>query len=101
MFIDGQNKKRFRVHIDDIWVNNPAAVADNGLTCFRVYPNPTNGILTVSGGHSTEYYITNMLGQILIKGQVDDEPQQINVEMLPKGMYLITIGDSKYRFVRK
>lgn len=69
-------------------------VVDEG---FEVYPNPTEGIITIKNSafrisHSA-FHITNLLGQTLMTGQIKDENQQINVSTLPKGLYFITIGN--------
>ena len=69
---------------------------------FRVYPNPTNGLLYVETRHGAslqEYRITNMMGQILMTGRIDDEKQQINVSVLPAGVYYLTVGDRTKKFV--
>ncbi len=74
-----------------------------GSETFAVYPNPTNGILTIQ--HSefsiqhSEFRITNLMGQTLLTGQITAENQQINVSSLPQGMYFISVGDVTRKFV--
>ena len=103
MFIDGQNKKHFRVHIDDIWVNDTTGVVDiyaeNG---FAVYPNPSHDILFVlSESINSEYRITNLMGQTITIGEITSETQQIDVSTLTNGMYFITIGNTTTKFLKK
>jgi len=103
MFIDGQNKKRFRVHIDDIWVNDTTNVEEiedeNG---FAVYPNPSHNVLFVlSDNINSEYRVTNLMGQTLMIGEITSETQQIDASSLPEGMYFITIGGSTTKFLKK
>ena len=75
---------------------------DNG---YRVYPNPTNGILFVETQHATslpaktEYRITNLMGQSLLQGHITAEKQQINIDNLPAGLYFITIAGETQKFV--
>jgi hypothetical protein len=70
-----------------------------------VYPNPTHGVLFVQTLHATSlqaetvYRITNMMGQTLMTGQITAETQQIDVSILPQGMYFITVGDGTGKFV--
>ena len=70
---------------------------------FAVYPNPTNGILTIHHSafriHHSEFRITNLMGQTLLTGQITAETQQINVSSLPKGMYFITFAGQTQKFV--
>ena len=101
MFIDGQNKKRFRVHIDDIWLNNPTSVSEIVSDGFMIYPNPTDGNITVSSTNGTEYRITNLMGQTLMTGWVNGEKHRIEVSNLHQGIYFITIGESTLKLLIK
>ena len=74
-----------------------------GSGTFTVYPNPTNGILTIHHSsfriQNSEFRITNLMGQTLLTGQITAETQQINVSSLPQGMYFISVGDVTRKFV--
>lgn len=102
MFIDGRNYKHFKVHIDDIWVNDTTDVAEiyteNG---FDIYPNPTEGIIYVSSNNFAEYHISNLVGQTLMIGKITSENQQIDVSSLPEGMYFISIDGLTTKFLKK
>ena len=67
---------------------------------FSVYPNPTDGMITIVGGCG-EYRITNVMGQVLMTGVLNGELQQINVGGLPSGMYFITVEKSTKKLVVK
>ena len=63
---------------------------------FRVYPNPTDGLLRVERNHETsleaqpaEYRITNVLCQTVQTGTVTDS--SIDVSALPQGVYFLTM----------
>ena len=101
LFIDGQNKKHFRVHIDGIWVNTPTSITEIVTDGFLVYPNPTDGIITISSVKGTAYRITNLMGQTLMTGQVHGENQKIDVSALPKGLYFINVGESTQKLIIK
>ena len=73
-----------------------------------VYPNPTNGVLTVSvrlphcdspTTGQTEYQISNLMGQTLLQGRISSETQQIDISTLPAGMYFISVGKQTEKFV--
>lgn len=72
-------------------------VSDGG---FRVYPNPTDGVITIVGGQA-EYCITNMLGQLMMTGQLYGDSQQVDVSRLPSGMYFLTVGEKTNKLVVK
>ncbi|MCX6351740.1 MAG: T9SS type A sorting domain-containing protein [Bacteroidetes bacterium] len=66
---------------------------------FRLYPNPTKNDFTIEGdiAQSLEISINNMLGQLVLKKEVNNFSGQetISVANYPKGVYLIMIKDSK------
>ena len=76
-------------------------------TAFAVYPNPTNNILFVETVHApslpeeTQYRITNLMGQTLLKGHITDETQQVDIADLPSGMYFISVGEQTVKFVKQ
>ncbi len=75
---------------------------DSG-NAFTVYPNPTNGILTIHHSafhiHHSEFQIANLMGQTVLSGNINAENQQIDVSSLPQGMYFITVGEATRKFV--
>ncbi|MCR5038999.1 MAG: T9SS type A sorting domain-containing protein, partial [Bacteroidales bacterium] len=74
-----------------------------GSGTLTVYPNPTNGILTVHHSafriHHSEFQIANLMGQTVLSGSITAETMQIDVSNLPEGMYFISIGETTRKFV--
>jgi hypothetical protein len=66
---------------------------------FIIYPNPSDGLITLSGLQSGAYRICNIMGQTVLTGSLNAETQQIDVSNLPGGMYFITVGDMTKKFV--
>ena len=78
---------------------------------FTIYPNPTNGVLTIqhsalttsNASHfnipNSSFRITNLMGQTVQTGSLNAETQQIDVSALPQGMYFISVGDMTQKFV--
>ena len=62
-------------------------VVDNSVI---VYPNPTNGLLNVSGCGTMHISVSNMLGQTLLKTTAEDNAS-VDLSRLEAGMYLIRI----------
>ncbi len=75
-------------------------VAENEETGFEVYPNPTNAIITINIDNSAEFTITNICGQIVMRGVISSDKQQINVENPENGIYFIKIGNNSIKFVK-
>lgn len=81
-------------------LHNYAVEAPSEMDKVKVYPNPTDGVITVSGCRTGEYRITNMLGQTLMNGCIDDELRQIDVALLSPGVYFINIDRKTTKFVK-
>ena len=72
---------------------------------FKVFPNPTTGVVHVVGASGGEYRITNIMGQTLMVGPLNnvetpyDDVSTINVSNLSAGVYFITIGDKTQKLI--
>ena len=71
-----------------------------------VYPNPANNILFVetrliASLPAQTYRITNLMGQTLLQGSITAESQQIDISILPAGMYFINVYEQTVKFVVK
>ena len=77
-----------------------------GSGTLLVYPNPANDILfvetrSIASQPAQTYHITNLMGQTVLSGSINDEKQQIDIKELPVGMYFITVGGQIVKFVVK
>jgi len=64
---------------------------DNDL---NVYPNPTKSSITITNKTNLvgkKYFITNIVGQIVISGKLNIDETIINLETLQSGLYLLSI----------
>lgn len=83
-------------------------VAENEETGFEVYPNPAKDILIIKsdvlemchGASLQEYTITNITGQIMMRGTISSDNQQINIENLPDGMYFVNINNQIVKIIK-
>lgn len=60
-----------------------------------IHPNPTNGMVTVTGESLRQAEVVNMLGQQVISTQGHGNELQINMAALPAGVYFVTITNEK------
>lgn len=83
------------------------ALEENNALEIKVYPNPTNDILFVQTFYAMslpteiEYCIVNLTGQILLRGNITDETQQIDVSGLAEGMYFVRIQSDEGGIIKK
>lgn len=85
--------------------NDLTGVTENSVSKgFRIYPNPAKDVLYVElrpealSSISTEYRITNLMGQTMMAGPLKD---RIEVSNLPSGLYFITIGDQTRKLIKE
>ena len=69
----------------------------------RIYPNPTEGILTLQFEAVSEYMVTicDMTGKICLRQTVNDPITQLNLSNYPAGMYLLTVDNGKRKITTR
>lgn len=69
-----------------------------------VYPNPSNGLVTItltSLDENTVMYVTNMIGQEVVKTTVKNLSTNFDFSNLQKGLYMLTVTNGKDKSVSK
>ena len=86
--------------INDAGYNcDTAGIDDLGITSFSVYPNPTDNTLFISGNETPiTVAIYNVLGKEVLSIK---NTNNINVQALPSGVYVIRISDGVGQTNRK
>lgn len=89
----------------DVIYSNFHGVDEINTEGFRVYPNPTDGLLYIVETQNfaslpleLEYRITNLMGQTVMTGTLSEGT--IDVSDLPKGMYFVAINNQSLKFVK-
>ena len=82
-------------------VKPDAGVVGHETNSFKVVPNPTDGILTISFKHhlTGPYQIKDNLGRLVMSGDIQGGEIILAVEHLPSGLYFVQVGYEKVRFV--
>ena len=89
---------------DEVYQEYHNGIDEPSENQFNVYPNPTDGVLvietqSIASLKGDTYRICNLMGQVLLQGQITAETQRIDVTALPQGMYFITVGEGTRKFV--
>lgn len=72
-----------------------------------IYPNPASSLLNVESGSQITITVYDLSGHIVLSPVVADEKAAIDVNMLPRGLYIVGIIDntsgqgSKLKFVKR
>ncbi|RNI30054.1 T9SS C-terminal target domain-containing protein [Rufibacter immobilis] len=76
---------------------------------MSVYPNPTNGVITISlegfEGEKTDLRIMNVIGNVVYREVIQDPASRymktIDLNKLSKGLYYVKLETPTYSEVRK
>lgn len=69
---------------------------------ISIHPNPTTGMIVVSGKNLNQAEVLNLLGQRMATAQGKGETLQIDIANLPTDVYFVNITDEEGRtYVRK
>lgn len=69
-----------------------------------IYPNPTNGLISISMSsidEATTLYVTDVIGQEVLKTSIKDINSSIDLSSLQKGIYMLTITNEQNKHVEK
>lgn len=65
---------------------------DFDTTSLKLYPNPVISILHVDNNLTNQsYIIIDTLGKVILKGNLNEENNMINVDKLSKGIYYLKV----------
>jgi poly(3-hydroxybutyrate) depolymerase len=72
------------------------------LDKIKVYPNPTNSKITVTGAsnQTIEYSIFNVFGQLVLSGSGTSDTLQINLSELDSQMYFLKINNKVIKIIK-
>jgi alpha-tubulin suppressor-like RCC1 family protein len=77
----------------------------NKLESILIYPNPSNGIFRIetfdSKNNPTNYFVTDLTGQRLLKGSIQSATTEINLTEYPSGIYLFNLEKNDMIVTRK
>ena len=70
----------------------------------QVYPNPASESVHLSwpaaSGNAT-YSLLDMTGRVVKTGAIESKAQEISLQDLPAGLFLLTVQDDHQRFATK
>ena len=82
-------------------------ITDGGLDCsslnteefdiigLKLYPNPVLSVLNIDNNPTNQpYNIIDTLGKVILKGNLNDVDNTINVEQLSNGIYYLKVSDN-------
>jgi hypothetical protein len=80
-------------------VCSPLEVEEHSLIGLRISPNPVSDILSLNSNQPFNFFIVDLSGKILIKGQTEEN--SINVSSLDQGVYFLKLVNDQQENVFK
>lgn len=98
---------------DELLIN--PTVASNVLSSFecellgiteksldiQLYPNPTDGILYLSIPKDISFQVYSSVGQLLFEGNLQGNAKQIDLSILPAGIYYVRLDQETVKVMKK
>ena len=90
-----------------------ASVYQNNLETFsfaesqdksiKFYPNPVVDFVTLQSEYfnNSEYLILNNIGQIILKGEIKNNREIIDLTSLSSGFYILKVQNNSFRIIKK
>ncbi|AFL81507.1 hypothetical protein Aeqsu_2042 [Aequorivita sublithincola DSM 14238] len=76
--------------------NNTLGISENEIANYKIYPNPTNGLLSIESKESISKISTfNLLGQLI---ETNSKNNQIDISKAESGVYILKIEDESGNF---
>lgn len=67
-----------------------------------IYPNPSNGKLIIeTNGLKKEFTVFNVIGSEILKGKIEEERFEINLENESSGIYFLRIGSQTTKIIKQ
>lgn len=91
--VEGQVDVNDDVHLEVV-LNVSTAISKNNISDIRVYPNPSDGMFTLSQGSilaNTQFEVFNISGIIVQHGVFTKSSEQVDLTMLPDGVYILRL----------
>lgn len=91
-------RDNFIIKMDNTTLSNP----DFETNAFSVYPNPAQEQITIQSTTpliGMDYTLTDMTGRVILNGKIADN-QNINVDMIPSGTYIVTVGQTSSKIIK-
>lgn len=68
-----------------------ASVEYDQLLNVAVYPNPSNGVITIDNANQSKVNVLNVLGEVVLSADITSTQQSLNISNLAEGTYYVKV----------
>ena len=76
-------------------------IAGNDVALFNIYPNPSQGNLTIDGMENGTVKVYNQTGQLVFEGKITSAANTLDLSHLAKGLYQVNLQQGSQTVVKK
>lgn len=77
-------------------------IDENSIINFNIHPNPFNSSIVLSSSEiGSEFSLNDISGKSILKGKITSTEQELQLENLPKGIYLIQVNGTSQRIIKQ
>jgi len=80
---------------------HPIVPENKAIERVKVYPNPTSERLHVELNTEDRVQVTDLSGKVIFNQKLAAGHSQIDLTVIPTGIYIISVGSMKTRFIKK
>ncbi len=78
-----------------------ASVRNDGNGETIIYPNPATSELTITTSEPSSMQIMDIYGRVLLKQDISEGQNTINLSTIPTGILIFVVGDQRYRVLKE
>lgn len=77
--------------------------AEDQYSVIKFYPNPVVDFITFRSEYTNneKYIILNNIGQIVLKGEIKNNTEIIDLSSLSSGLYILKVKNTSFRIIKK
>ncbi|HPW66194.1 MAG TPA: T9SS type A sorting domain-containing protein [Salinivirgaceae bacterium] len=61
---------------------------------MKIYPNPTNGELNITGGYGKTVAVFNAIGQLIYSQQLNSDQELLDLSFMKSGIYMVQLTEN-------
>ncbi len=70
-----------------------SGIDGHSFNTTKIYPNPSNGFINIDSDEALKSYkVVNLLGQVLLSGELPSSQNTISIESLSTGTYILNVS---------
>ena len=77
------------------------SATDDIRVLARIYPTLVDNNLTIENAQNKQIRIIDLTGKVLMQQTCTDETKLLELSHLQPGVYILTAGNEKFRFIKK